>query len=190
MASPQLFCFVGWHYEGSAMVDGAAVYEIRVARPVDTDAVSTLLVASYSSLLIGWYDSDTLRRALPQLTKANPTLLASSTYYVAECAAGELVGCGGWTTARPGSGEIIEEEAHLRHFAVRPDQARRGIGTALLLRCLSEAQRLGIRTVHCLSTLNAEPFYRASGFDAIGPISVDMGPPALTFPGALMRCKL
>ena len=70
----------GW--EGYDAMDAAA-YGIRVARPVGTDAVA-LLVASYSSLLIDRYDSDTLPGALPLLTKANPTLLASSTYYVAE----------------------------------------------------------------------------------------------------------
>jgi hypothetical protein len=43
--------------------------------------------------------------------------------------------------------------------------------------------------MHCFSTLNAEPFYRASGFDAVGLIDVPMGP-SLTFPGVLMRCGL
>ena len=31
-----------------------------------------------------------------------------------------------------------------------------------------KARRLGIHTVRCFSTLNAEPFYQASGFDAPG----------------------
>jgi hypothetical protein len=54
---------------------------------------------------------------------------------------------------------------------------------------VNEARRRDIHTVHCLSTLNAEPFYRASGFNAIGPIEIPMGP-GLTFPGVLMRCEL
>src|SRR4051812_16811611 len=93
---------------------------IRIANPTDFDAVTALLVASYSSLLAAHYDSNTLSRALPYLTAANPTLLASDTYYVVEGELGRLVGCGGWTAAEPGSGKIIEGEAHIRHLATHP----------------------------------------------------------------------
>jgi GNAT superfamily N-acetyltransferase len=124
-----------------AMID-ALIHLVRVARPADSGAVSALLVASYSSLLAAHYDSYTLGRALPIMTKANPTLLASGTYYVAEDELGNLVGCGGWTTARPGM--VIEGEAHIRHFATHPERVRRGVGTALLTRCFSEARLLGI----------------------------------------------
>jgi N-acetylglutamate synthase-like GNAT family acetyltransferase len=110
---------------------------IRIARPTDFDAVGALLVASYSSLLVADYDRAMLDRALPLITKAKPTLLACGTYYVAETNSGNFVGCGGWTAQEPESGEIIEGEAHIRHFAIHPEWIRRGIGTALLARCFS-----------------------------------------------------
>ena len=94
------------------MVD-APNYSIRIADISDSDAVSALLAASYSILFPAHYSSETLRSALPHMTKANPKLLASGTYYVAEAKPGNLVGCGGWTAARPGSGEIVEGEAHI-----------------------------------------------------------------------------
>jgi GNAT superfamily N-acetyltransferase len=162
---------------------------IRIANPTDSGAVNALLVASYSSLLTARYDSDTLARALPHLTKANPTLLACGTYYVTEREPGNLVGCGGWTAAKPGSGEITEGEAHIRHFATHPEWTRRGVGSALLSRCISDAQSLGIRKLHCFSTLNAERFYRAAGFDTVGPIDVQLGP-SMTFPGVLMSSDI
>jgi GNAT superfamily N-acetyltransferase len=162
---------------------------IRIARPSDSEAVSALLAASYSNLLTACYDSDTLNRALPFMTRANPALLRSGTYYVAERGPGNLVGCGGWTTARPGSGEIIEGEAHIRHFATHPEWVGRGVGSSLLARCFSDARTLGIRKLHCFSTLNAERFYRASGFETIGPIGVPMGR-SLIFPSVLMSRKL
>jgi N-acetylglutamate synthase-like GNAT family acetyltransferase len=140
-------------------------------------------------LLTARYDSDTLARALPHLTKANPTLLACGTYYVTEREPGNLVGCGGWTAAKPGSGEITEGEAHIRHFATHPEWTRRGVGSALLSRCISDAQSLGIRKLHCFSTLNAERFYRAAGFDTVGPIDVQLGP-SMTFPGVLMSSDI
>jgi N-acetylglutamate synthase-like GNAT family acetyltransferase len=162
---------------------------IRIAKPTDSDAVSALLVASYSSLLAACYDSDMLARALPHLTEANPALLACGTYYVAEREPGNLVGCGGWTVAKPGSGEITEGEAHIRHFATHPEWARQGIGSAILARCISDARSVGIRKLHCFSTLNAERFYQATGFDTVGPIDVSMGP-SMTFPGILMSCEI
>jgi GNAT superfamily N-acetyltransferase len=169
------------------MIDDST-YSIRVSTLSDSDAVSALLVASYSSLLAARYDSDALGRALPHMTRANPRLLASGTYYVAERELGNLVGCGGWTTAPPGSGEIVEREAHIRHFATHPEWVGRRVGASLLARCVSDARPLGIRKLHCFSTLNAEPFYRACGFKTIGPIDVPMGPSL--FPAVLMRREL
>ncbi|MBV8735882.1 MAG: GNAT family N-acetyltransferase [Alphaproteobacteria bacterium] len=166
-----------------------SAYSIRAARPADSASVAALLAASYAELLAGHYDGDILRRALPYLSRANPTLLLSGTYHVAECEPGNLIGCGGWTVAAPGSGEIIEGQAHIRHFAIAPTWVRRGIGAALLARCLSDARQAGVRKLLCLSTLNAEPFYRAFGFDAVAPVDVPMGPD-LRFPGVLMSCGL
>jgi N-acetylglutamate synthase-like GNAT family acetyltransferase len=172
-----------------APIIDSSTYAIRVARDSDSDAVSGLLVASYSNLLTSRYDSETVGRALPFMTRSNPTLLASGTYYVAETAPGLLVGCGGWTMARPGSGEIIDGEAHVRHFATHPECVGQGIGTSLLGRCFSDARSCGIRRLHCFATLNAELFYRASGFETVGPINVPMGP-SLTFPSVLMSRTL
>ena len=163
--------------------------QIRVSRVADFDAAGALLVASYSSLLASCYDHDLLRRALPHITRANPTLLASGTYYVAEIEPGKLVGCGGWTTANPENGEIIDGEAHIRHFATHPEWVRQGVGTSLLSRCFREARSLSIRQLHCYSTLNAERFYRASGFNTVRGIDVPVEP-GLTLPGILMGREL
>jgi N-acetylglutamate synthase-like GNAT family acetyltransferase len=162
---------------------------LRVARLEDSDAVSALLSASYSSLLPACYDSDALDCALPILTRANPTLLVSGTYYVVERQPGHLVGCGGWTAAHPESGKIVEGEAHIRHFATDPAWVRRGVGSYLLARCLSDARSFGLRRLHCCSTLNAERFYQASGFTTVGPIDVPLRP-SLRFPGILMSWEL
>lgn len=50
---------------------------IRVATVGDDREVSTLLDASYSTLLRGHYKNELLIVALPLMTKANPHLLAS-----------------------------------------------------------------------------------------------------------------
>ena len=122
----------------------APIDAIRIATPADSAAVNAVLAASYPALLAPRYDGEVLARALPFLIRAHPGLLASGTYYVAE-RDGALVGCGGWTVAEPGSGEIVEGEAHVRHFATHPDWVGRGIASALLARCFADARQAGIR---------------------------------------------
>src|SRR5262249_60427884 len=118
-----------------------------------------------------------------------PVRLSSCPYAVLEVGQGNLVGWGGGTAGGPGSEEIIEGEAHIRHFATHPEWIGRGVGSSLLARCFSDARTFGIRKLHCFSTLNAERFYQASGFETIGPIDVSMGR-SLTFPSVLMSRDL
>ena len=160
---------------------------IRTANPTDAEGVSRLLETSHSRLLTVSYGSKMLRLALPYRIKANPALLASGTYYVAETEPGLLVGGGGWTAEKPGSGETAAGEARVRHFAIHPEWTRRGIGASLLARCIRDARSLGMRKLHCF--LNAEPFYRASGFDTVGPLDVPLGP-AITFPAVWMKYEM
>ena len=160
-------------------------HSIRVARPTDFEAVGALLLARYAKLLADHYDRDLLEKALPFMTGANAMLLASGKYYVAENDTGTPIACGGWSIAPPGSGEITHGEGHIRHFATHPEWVSRGIGSALLARCIDDARPL-TRTLHCFSSLNAESFYRACGFETIGPVDVPMGP-TLKFPCILMK---
>jgi|SRR5262245_15065196 len=164
-------------------------YTLRAATPGDAAAVSALLEASYPQLLAPDYDPRLLAAALPLMTKANPQLLASGTYYVAEASSETLVGCGGWTTEAPGGGASTPGVGHVRHFAVHPEWTRRGIGHALLNRCLEGARARGIETLECLSTLTAQAFYRAAGFVTVGPLDVPMSQTVM-LPGILMRLLL
>lgn len=161
----------------------------RAATPADADAISSLLAASYSSLLRPSYDGATLDLALPRMTRANSNLLASGTYYVVECQPSQLIGCGGWTLARPGSEDVTEGEAHIRHFATHPDWVRQGLGTSVLALCFENARHAGVRRLYCYSTLNGEGFYRSAGFGTVGPIAVPMGLD-FTFPAMLMLKQL
>lgn len=123
-----------------------SAFSIRVANLQDTDAVTSLLEASYSNLLTSRYGPEVLAKALPIMTKANTRLLTSQTFYLAH-GGEQLVGCGGWSREAPGSGEIKEGTAYVRHFAMHPDWLRRGVGRSLLSRCLEETVKLGIRAV-------------------------------------------
>lgn len=111
---------------------------IRTATPGDHDMLSDLLAAAYGELK-GSYDPHGLDAALPFMSRANPKLLASGTYYVAEID-GAGAGCGGWTREKPGSGEIAEGLGHIRHFATHPAYLRLGVARRLLEHCLAEAR--------------------------------------------------
>lgn len=163
-----------------------AEFTIRVAAPEDEPLVSALLSASYPVLMRPSYDKAVLAAALPMITQANPVLLSSGTYYLAEAGPGRAVGCGGWTRSRPGNGEAVPELGHIRHFATHPDWVRQGIGYAVYKQCEDQARSLGVRRFECYASLNGEQFYKALGFKAVQEIAVPMGQD-LRFPSILME---
>lgn len=152
----------------------ASDISVRVASPDDSENVSALLHASYDKLLRAAYDDALLAAVLPAMTRAQPGLLASGTYYVAETAKGMMVGCGGWTRERPDDGAISSALGHVRHFAVHPEWTRRGVGTAIFERCCRDALAVGVRKFECYSSLNGESFYAAIGFERLRVIQVPM----------------
>lgn len=161
-------------------------FTVRLATPDDAAAVSALLAACYPVFLAGHYDTDLLDALLPRMTQASPALLASGSYYLAEASDGTVIGCGGWTRERPGTGEVTEGLGHVRHVGVHPAWAGRGVGRALFERWRKQARACGIREFECYATLNAEGFYNALGFETEGPLEVDMGP-GPKMPSMLMR---
>ncbi|MFP4538570.1 MAG: GNAT family N-acetyltransferase, partial [Dichotomicrobium sp.] len=152
-------------------------FRIRPATPRDREAVAALLRASYGTLLRDAYDAGVLERALPFLTRPNPSLLACGTYYIAEFSGLGPCGCGGWTFARPGDPQarIDATVGHVRHFATHPDAVRQGVGQCLMDTCVEVARGAGVRRLECVSTRQAVPFYRAVGFCVLAPVPVRLG---------------
>ena len=152
-----------------------AMIRIRTATPQDEALLTALIAASYRTLDNGQYDGANLASAMPFISKANPKLLASGTYYVVEVG-GVAAACGGWSFEKPGSGEWSEGVAHIRHFATHPDYLRRGLARRLLDHCLREAKAAGARLMKSQATLPAAPFYASAGFETLGRIEVQTGP--------------
>lgn len=156
---------------------------------MDGPAVSSLLEASYTKLLAIDYEPDLLAKLLPLVTKANSQLLNSGKFYVAQTELGEFIGCGGWSREQPGSHEIRQDEAHIRHFATHPNWIRRGVGRALLNRCVQDARNAAIKILECHSSLSAVDFYRSLGFVVVRPIDMQSSPD-VSIPGILLRLEL
>jgi predicted N-acetyltransferase YhbS len=161
-------------------------FALRSTTANDSSAVSAILNASYSRFYRGWYRDDLLERALPAMTRANPRLLSSGTYYVAETG-GRTVSCGGWSRAKV-DGATTPGLAHIRHFATHPDYVRRGVAGAILKRCIAEAAAAGFAEIEALSSLPAEAFYAGHGFRTLAAVHVPMAGAA--FACMLMRLRL
>lgn len=162
---------------------------IRTASLNDRHDVTSLLKESYPALMRHAYDDPVLKAALPLITVAQPALLQSGSFYVAETTDGLIVGCGGWTKERPGTSETRPGLGHVRHFGVHPDWTRRGIGQRLYARCALDAKSEGVQRLECYSSLNGEAFYSALGFENSGRIDVEMAE-GIKFPGVLMHAEI
>ncbi len=164
-------------------------YQLKVATTKDAAAVEKVLKASYPALMAVAYDKAVLTPVLKLITKANNSLLASGTYYVAEADEGLVVGCGGWTIEKPpGADDVGIGVGHLRHFGTSPDWTHHGIGRAIFQKCKSSAKAAEVKELEVCSSLNAEKFYAALGFESIKIISVAIGPNQ--FPSVLMRMSV
>lgn len=162
---------------------------VRSARLADEAAVSALLGASYPILMKSSYDERALQPALELMIRAQPALLESGTYYVAVSSGGTIVGCGGWTRERPGDHVIQHGVGHIRHFGTHPGWARRGVGRAIYSRCETDAREAGVIEMECYSSLNAEAFYAAIGFEKIGRLEMPMAE-GVVLPSVHMRRRI
>lgn len=164
-------------------------FQVRASTEADSDTVTALLQKSYAVLLKHAYDADTLDAALPLITKAQPDLLVCGSYYVAEDDTGRIIGAGGWTKHSPtGQGET-PDNGNIRHFGTDPAQTGKGIGRALMSRCISDALAAGVIEFNCYSTLNSKAFYRACGFRSVEPFPITL-PGGVVFPSVRMTRSL
>ena len=154
---------------------------IRLATPADLAAVDALFALSYGRQLAGAYPPSLLVMAVPRLARAQPRLLASGRYWLAE-EDGAILGAGGWTPGAPGRGEV-------RHVVADHRRARQGIGRAVMTAAMAQARAAGIARLDCCATLAAEPFYAALGFRSLGRVVLDLGP-GIAFPAVSMACDL
>ncbi len=162
---------------------------IRPATLADKASIESILAEAYTQLLEGYYAPDILRRATPLIARANPGLLSSGRYFLA--LRGErAVACGGWSHEAPGGQRpsTKEGEAHLRHFATRPEAIGAGAGRMIVERCEAAAINDGASVMRSQSTLMAEGFYARLGYAHDAFANIDFGGSA--FPVVLMVKEL
>lgn len=161
---------------------------IRAAAGPDMAEIDALLARSYPALLKDHYPPSLLVTAVPIISRAQPRLIASGTYFVV-VDRNKIVGAGGWTGERSVHGIASAADGHIRHVVTDHRQVRRGIGRALIRHIVSDARTSGVRRLECLSTLMAVPFYAACGFTTLGELRVALRP-GIEFPVVRMALQL
>jgi GNAT superfamily N-acetyltransferase len=136
---------------------------VRATTPADTARVDALLARSYPRLLRADYPPSVLVTAVPLIARANPALLASGTYFVAEGPDGAILGAGGWSVRGP-QGTGSRGLGHVRHVVTDHRALRCGVARAIMEHVFGTAKAAGVTTLACLSTRTAVPFYLALGF--------------------------
>jgi GNAT superfamily N-acetyltransferase len=154
---------------------------LRSSTGRDFDAIDAMLGRSYPKLLKNDYPPSVMVTAVPLISRANPALVRSGTYYVAETSDGEIIGAGGWTLSSAGRGA-----AEVRHLVVDWRHQRQGIGRRLMMGVFAEAQLQGIRRIEARATRTAVAFYEAMGFESLGQVTVPLRP-GIDFPAVMMR---
>lgn len=167
----------------------AQTITLRRAAPSDLAGVDRLLMRSYPRLLAADYPPSTLVLAVPRFARAQPELLASGRYFVAEDAQGRILAAGGWSRQSPSRGAVAETTGHVRHVATDPDAVRQGLGRMVMERVMQEAREAEVRWLDCLSTRTAVPFYRSLKFRAMNAQELVLGP-GITFPVMRMVADL
>lgn len=163
---------------------------VRKTNFADLDGTNKLLALCYPTLMKGTYSAELLDVAIPIISKARPELLSSGTYYVSISPEGRVIGCGGWTPNSPNAGDSAKAEiGHLRHFATHPDHIKLGIGRSIFETCKAQAITRSIKTFECISSLNAEGFYKSLGFSTVENVAIPLKAD-ISFPCVLMKYTL
>src|ERR1700694_3004557 len=134
---------------------------LRKATLADIPQLDALIARSARGLSTEEYRPSQIEGALRGAFGVDTQLLADGTYFVVE-EDGRFVGCGGWSFRSTlfGSDARADRDssmldprtqpAKIRAFFVDPLNARRGIGSLLLIRCEQEALAQGFSRVELM----------------------------------------
>jgi GNAT superfamily N-acetyltransferase len=164
--------------------------QIRLAGGSDIPALHDLIEASVRGLQAGDYTPAQIDGALGGVLGLDTQLIEDQTYFIAENRDGEnpaiAVGCGGWSYRKtlfgsdhgPGREAALldpaTDAAKIRAIFVRPEWARRGIGSLILRHCEDAAVAAGFHCFEMGSTLTGVPLYTLKGYCEIERIAAPL----------------
>ncbi|MFC4857694.1 GNAT family N-acetyltransferase [Actinophytocola glycyrrhizae] len=158
---------------------------LRPARRVDVPAIAVLMRQSVLDVFPHFHNESETAAAARYLTEPDTVLVDDGTYFVHE-ADGQVVACGGWSKrdklytgsgAAPADDRLLDpatEPARVRAMFVHGAWTRRGLGRAILARCVEAARAEGFRSLVLMATLPGVPLYRAFGFREVAGTQVPL----------------
>jgi GNAT superfamily N-acetyltransferase len=165
-------------------------FTLRKAEMSDLDEIAGLIAASVRGLSAEDYDKRQIELSVRTVFGVDTELIEDGTYFVAvsDGAEGEIVGCGGWSRRKTlyGASHYDEsrnsvaldpatEPAKIRAFFIHPEQARKGIGTAILEACENEARAAGFKSAEMMATLPGVKLYAVRGYTGDEKVGVPVG---------------
>jgi GNAT superfamily N-acetyltransferase len=180
----------------SEVFSASADFAVRLATLGDVAVLREVIEASVRGLQAQDYTPRQIELALKGVYGVDTQLIADGTYFAAEAIDNEaseaetkrvIVACGGWSKRKTLFGgdqwrarqddllDPARDAAKIRAFFVRPEWARRGIGTTILDACEAAAKAAGFGRTEMGATLSGLPFYAAKGYAALENVSVPLG---------------
>lgn len=170
---------------------------LRLAKEAEIPELESLIRDSVWTLQVEDYTPKQIEGALGTVYGIDRNMVRDGTYFVLEIE-GEIAACGGWSARKtPFGGDHSPEKddsfldpevdaARVRAFFVRPQFARRGIGTKLFEACRKAAGARGFQKLQLTATLTGVPLYEALGFVAESRFALAL-PNGEELPVVLMR---
>ena len=162
-------------------------FAIRKATIDDRSEIEQLIAESVRGLSRDDYNERQIELSIRSVFGVDTDLILDDTYFVA-VAENEIIGCGGWSKRRtlfgasnyPSSRDASEldpsrDAAKIRAFFIAPQWARKGVGTAILDACETEANAAGFRSAEMMATLPGVKLYEVRGYHGDQRVDVDLG---------------
>ena len=159
----------------------------------DLDEIAALIASSVRGLATEDYNAQQIELSVRSVFGVDTELIEDGTYFAAvtdgsDDPEGRIVGCGGWSKRKTlyGASHYDEsrdsvaldpatEPARIRAFFIHPDQARKGIGTAILEACENEARAHGFKSAEMMATLPGVKLYAVRGYAGDERVGVSVG---------------
>lgn len=163
-------------------------FTLRLATEADIPALHQLIERSIRGLQTNDYTAAQIEGAIGHALGLDTQLIADQTYFIAEPThqPGNLAGCGGWSFRKTlfgsdhGPNRILEsldpavDAAKIRAIFIRPDFARRGLGSLILAHCENAANQAGFQRFEMGSTLTGVPLYTLHGYQRLDQVDVPL----------------
>lgn len=162
----------------------------RPAGPADIGDLLDLQRRAMRVLASSVYAAAQIEAFTAHSSASTNALVVAGQLHLAE-RGGKIIACGGWTTDHGEVGLRAEAASGAARLAVirslytAPEDARQGIGRAMLAHLEEQAARAGKGRFELAATLNAVPMYQACGYAAIRSFLLPL-PDAAPLSGILM----